>query len=465
MAAPVTRIDNLTAEQRARMPEWRDEWIDIGLRTGPADRPVFERNVARCYVAAGLEPPKRVVWVSSPLMLAFCGPAAALAIELRKRVATNPKFALALLRWLPVGSAVDSEVRSEVRSAVDSAVGSAVGSAVRSAVGSAVRSAVGSAVRSAVGSAVGSAVDSAVGSAVGNAVRSAVGSEVESAVRSAVGSAVGSEVESEVESAVRSAVGSEVESAVESAVGSVIRSAILSIVRQRWAYYLGGQFWVGGWYWGSPSFVSFFREVCGLDLGEEMSARALAYVGTAESACWWWPHKDFVMVCERPVQIRRDAQGRLHSATGKAIEWPDGWGFYRIHGVTVPEDLVTHPEQLTVSRISGERNAEVKRTMLEIFGLARYVAESKAEVLHENEDAAGRRRRLLRHDGMMFVEVHNSTPEPDGYRKTYLLAVHPELRPIRKGRELGQPQALTCQNAVASTFGLRGSEYRPEAET
>ena len=29
----------------------------------------------------------------------------------------------------------------------------------------------------------------------------------------------------------------------------------------------------------------------------------------------------------------------------------------------------------------------------------------------------------------------------------------------------GEPQKLTCHNAVASTFGLIGEEYAPEVET
>jgi hypothetical protein len=50
-----------------------------------------------------------------------------------------------------------------------------------------------------------------------------------------------------------------------------------------------------------------------------------------------------------------------------------------------------------------------------------------------------------------MVEVLNSTPEPDGTRKTYFLRVPPNLR--------------TAREAVAWTFGLAGSQYRPERET
>ena len=40
-------------------------------------------------------------------------------------------------------------------------------------------------------------------------------------------------------------------------------------------------------------------------------------------------------------------QGRLHSATGKCLEYRDGWGFYAWHGVPVPEKAILTPEQLT----------------------------------------------------------------------------------------------------------------------
>jgi len=42
------RIDKLTPEQTARMDGWADKWIAIGLRTGDADRALFESGARRC---------------------------------------------------------------------------------------------------------------------------------------------------------------------------------------------------------------------------------------------------------------------------------------------------------------------------------------------------------------------------------------------------------------------------------
>ena len=87
------------------------------------------------------------------------------------------------------------------------------------------------------------------------------------------------------------------------------------------------------------------------------------------------------------------------------------------------------------------------------------VREGGAEVL--DSDVVGRlwRREIdpprrwigRREEPVVMVEVQNSTPEPDGTRKTYYLRVPPNLR--------------TAREAVAWTFGLSGSQYRPERET
>jgi hypothetical protein len=50
-----------------------------------------------------------------------------------------------------------------------------------------------------------------------------------------------------------------------------------------------------------------------------------------------------------------------------------------------------------------------------------------------------------------MVEVVNSTPEPDGSRKTYFLRVPPTIE--------------TAREAVAWTFGLGAVDYRPAVES
>ena len=302
------RIDKLTDEQAAQMPAWRDKWIAIGLSTERADRAKFEAAVVRCYAAAKLAPPKRIVWVLSPLIMALAAPIAAYLLN----------------------------------------KGGAVRGAVRGAVGDAVRGAVGGA----VGVAVGGAVDGAVRVAVGDAVDGAVDGAVDDAVHGAVGDAVGD---------------------------------VPAFILSNYYNYIGGQFWVGGW-WGAPTSVSFFRDVCELELPTSIAEAGQAYQDTCESACWWWPHTNFVMVCERPTQINRDTQGRLHSVTGPAIVWPDGWGVHSWHGTTVPAKWIEQGVALDPAEVLTHSNVEQRRAGAEIVGWKNILAKLNPRVIDKDYD-------------------------------------------------------------------------------
>jgi hypothetical protein len=62
----VKTLYSLTDAQRAKLPEWAQRWIAIGLSTELADRPTFERAVRTLYVEQGLQTPSRVIWTGSP---------------------------------------------------------------------------------------------------------------------------------------------------------------------------------------------------------------------------------------------------------------------------------------------------------------------------------------------------------------------------------------------------------------
>ena len=349
-----TQIDSLSVAEKARFGEWVDKWVKIGLSTDPANRPEAERAILDCYRLSGLAEPKTIVWVQSPLVLAFAAPIAA---EILKKHGGKP-------------------VRSAVGSAVDSAVGSAVYSAVGSAVGSAVRSAVGSAVDSAVYS----AVDSAVGSAVGSA----------------------------------------------------------------WSNYLGGQFWIS---W--QAFESYFDEVLGLMHPKLEHARA--YRRAQASCCWWWPHIHFVMICDRPEQINRDEQGRLHSETKQSIRFRDGWCLWHWHGVAVDKELIEQPTTITVDRIEKETNAEIRRIAMERYGLSRYLLNSGAKELHRDDWGTLYQKEVPNDVPLTMVQCTNASREPDGTFKSYYLRVPPDIK--------------RAKEAIAWTFGQSENEYNPKIQT
>jgi hypothetical protein len=246
-----------------------------------------------------------------------------------------------------------------------------------------------------------------------------------------------------------------------------------------WHYWMGGSIWAG---W--PAFLNFFREVCDLDLGEDLNGRLEAYVAVTESAGYWWPNKDFVMVSERPIRLQRDDQGRLHSTDGYALQYPDGWGLCVSHGVTVPTDIILNPESISAERINKEANAEVRRVMMDRFGWERYLRESNAKQVQRDACGILWRKEVPDDEALVMVEVLNSTPEPDGQltrdeaaarfapdtpvcHDGMMIPLSQAPKNLRfKGYMLRVPESMhRARQAVAWTFNMAEEEYEPAMQS
>jgi hypothetical protein len=181
----------------------------------------------------------------------------------------------------------------------------------------------------------------------------------------------------------------------------------------------------------------------------------------ARSAGPWWALPGLAIVSERPALIRRDDRARLHASTGPALAYADGTTIWAWRGARVPREAIEHPEAITIESIDAERNAEVRRVLIERFGEERYIRADGATIVSEDETgrlwrrasgrAASRWHWVQPDEPVVMVEVTNTTPESDGTRKTYVLRVPPDMR--------------TAREAVAWTFGMTGEAYRPRVES
>jgi hypothetical protein len=101
--------------------------------------------------------------------------------------------------------------------------------------------------------------------------------------------------------------------------------------------------------------------------------------------------------------------------------------------------------------IESEPNIEVRRLMIDLYGVGRYLAETKARLVHTDECGELYKRLQLDDEDLVVVKVINSTAEPDGTFKEYFLRVPPQMK--------------TAREAVAWSFGLSEAEYKPDIET
>ena len=266
------------------------------------------------------------------------------------------------------------------------------------------------------------------------------GQKVESQVESHVWSQVESQVESQVVSQVRSQVVSQVWSQVWSQVESQVWSQVGSANNNCGNCSLLAAF---------SAYVSFFRDVCGWQ--DPVLDRFEINEALIKSCGWTWWHENVLAISDRPAILNRDDQGRLHCETGPSIQYRDGWGMHHIHGVKVDSYIVETPEKITVQLIEAESNAEVRRVMVGRYGQDRYLLDSKAEKIHEDDFGTLYRKELPGDESLVMVKVVNSTPEPDGSFKDYFLRVPPTITRAREG--------------VAWTFGKTEDEYQPALET
>lgn len=152
------------------------------------------------------------------------------------------------------------------------------------------------------------------------------------------------------------------------------------------------------------------------------------------------------LLSEPPVLVKHDGRGLLHSASGPAIAWADGFSIHAWHGTPVPA-LIEDPSFDTAAILSDPELA-VRGAMLEMRGYP----QTLLNAVPLASDKTGRLWRTTeRGQRCGLVELENSTREPDGTRKRYFLRVPPDI--------------TTPRQAVAWTFGLTADEYTPDTET
>jgi hypothetical protein len=186
----------------------------------------------------------------------------------------------------------------------------------------------------------------------------------------------------------------------------------------------------------------YIRDVLGLQV-ETAPVAGLWQV--ARSLGWLQPHKHTCWLAERPDLLRGDVAGRLHSANGPALRFPDGWSVWAWKGVEIPSWMIEQPERITLAAIDGETNVQVRCCMIEIMTPQRYVALAGPARIAEDETGILWRKSWLASDAWAAVEVINATPEPDGTRRHFFLQVPANMR--------------TARDAVAWTYGLRADVY------
>ena len=130
------------------------------------------------------------------------------------------------------------------------------------------------------------------------------------------------------------------------------------------------------------------------------------------------------------------------SLEGASLRW---------RGVRVDERIAFHPEQLSAKEALAEKNAEMRRVMIERMGYLRFTQEAGAKRLDEDRDAGGVRQllriELAEDEPLVGLSCHCPSTQ-----RQYFLRVPPAMK--------------TCHQAAAWMAGFDDpSLYHPVIET
>jgi len=198
------------------------------------------------------------------------------------------------------------------------------------------------------------------------------------------------------------------------------------------------QSWPDGWvmnlrfgvilpyFWAEwASWFDFCRSVFGSKPQKEWAA----YQSLAKYAGWMFPYGKFCVLCDRPRVLRLDNENRVHAEGEPAIQFADGFSAYAYHGVSLPEKYgKLHPSQWRPEWLLSERNAELRRVLIQGIGYDRMCQELQATLLD-----AWQEYQLLRIDSPVETEAMHllkMTCPSTGY--VHAMRVPPDLESARE---------------------------------
>ena len=413
----VMKITELAPEHIARFDEWAKKWTQIGLSTEPAD---FDRAIEaalRVYDLAKLDKPMIILRMGSPLG-AEIGRLASWQYlqELREMVPDCPSDeALAQVvnkALMSFGDLVSEDIRNRVMGQITAQVPDPIRAR---------------------------AIDR---------VRSDITAQTRNQMRIELIDQFTERVCPHVRDQVEEHVANHVNEYTWEQVwfwfrGSVIRSLWdqISFLPESSFFYCGAA--DAAW----ASFVSFFRDVVSLELDDSVQQQ-FSLTETLAMSCGFvlW-HGHVLAISDRPAEIHRDAEGRLHNAAGPSVSWRDGWRQYHWRGLRVPEKWVTG-EPPSAREVLALENIEKRRAACEIVGWKKILNELDAKVIDE--------------DGDPEIGALLEADLPDSGKERFLKVK------CGTGREFVlpvPPHVSTALEANAWTWGLEPYEYRPEVRT
>jgi len=175
------------------------------------------------------------------------------------------------------------------------------------------------------------------------------------------------------------------------------------------------------------SFYDFFL----IEKKLECCERLRPLINLARDSGWWWPFEGVAVMTEKPCDLHRDNEHRLHKYGDAAIKYNDSWGVYAINGTRIPREWGVTPENdWKPEWLLEEHNAELKRLLFQTIGYDRIMYKLDSKFIHKDGDMELREIRDVDVEPVRLLKVRDSTT-----RSTYALRVPPNINKCEPARQ------------------------------
>jgi len=180
---------------------------------------------------------------------------------------------------------------------------------------------------------------------------------------------------------------------------------------------------------------------------------------------YFLPFKRTCYVSKPPKFVRlNEDDTRLHSHSGKAVEFEDGFGYYFANGIDFDEELFTKAfvdSSMTPEEILNHRNAEQKVEIIKHYGYDYLIQATNAKLLDTYEGTSWVTGKPVKYE---LYEFDMRLGRGPGTFRFVKVEDHTTHKVVTLGVP-ATPDCDTCIKAIAWTFEMGEDEYKPLMES
>lgn len=212
---------------------------------------------------------------------------------------------------------------------------------------------------------------------------------------------------------------------------------------------------------GWVSFYDYFQRIGVLERDDEEFNTVKSFM---KSGVWATIMFENIVICiARPNRVCVDERGNLHSDSGPAIAFDDGYEEFAWHGSWVTEKIIMRPEMITRKDIEEEKNSEVSRAMAERLGWDEYMKRAECVLVDKWFDTEKSNHYELWDFKKRFALTPRllkmESPElNDGTRPYYVEPVPPQAKTCQAARrwqvDPSRPEIDECNRSPEIVFQI-----------